>query len=154
MDDRGHTEGARKLPARRERDITHLVEVAFALPQARDADALEVQVQRVQRATARPLTTTLRRSLFFWFRIYVHESGRDSEERVNIRIPVPLPLVGALFRRRLTRDQALKLVTFVQEAAQSAREVGPYVESCMALEFLRVEEDKHGKRSVVVIGLD
>jgi hypothetical protein len=72
-----------------------------------------------------------RRALFSWLRIFVHNPGDG--ERVNLRIPIPIPLVGLLLPSQPPVNQALRL------------------RNMMAIEFIRVEEDDG---ELVIIGLD
>ena len=89
------------------------------------------------------------------FRIYVCEIRGDEMEKVNIRIPIPVPLLGAFMRRRLAEEQALKLLELIRGGGPPGAVEG-YIESCMGMELLRVEEfdARRGEWSLVVIGLD
>lgn len=145
-------QGTGKLvPVGRERTAPRVVDASIVMPDG--AGTLQTEVERMRQANGRPLSTTLRRLLFVWLRIYVNSSKRGKQERVNLAIPVPIPLVGAFFPGRVDFTQALKAVNLAHEDPQSA---GPFLESCMALELIRVETDyaERDKRELVVIGLD
>jgi hypothetical protein len=150
-------EGSNKL-ARRAMDIVRIAETTPDVPQTLNSEMLQADIRRIQRMTRCPFTELLRRAAFFWFRIYVRELdfNKGKDERVNIRIPILIPLVGTLFRRQLSRRQALKAMTLVRQETNSPKLVEAYLDSCMALEFLRVEESnpEKGKWELVVIGLD
>ncbi len=143
----------RLMPISKQRDLHRVVDDSLVLP--RGAGALTTEVEQMRNATATRVTTTLRRVLFFWLRIYVHstQDQRGKDERINIAIPIPIPVVGALFKRRLDFTHAVKAVTLAHDNPQEA---GRYLESCMAVELIRVETDNaaRGKSELVVIGLD
>ncbi len=144
--------------ARRAMDVVRIVETTPDVPQTLNSEMLQADIQRVQRVMRCPFTEFLRRTAFFWFRIYVRELdlNKGKDERVNIRIPIPIPFVGTLFRRQLSRRQALKAITLARRETNGPKLVEAYLDSCMALEFLRVEESDLEKRKweLVVIGLD
>lgn len=110
------------------------------------------QVQELQSLSTIPIGSTLRRLLFVWLRIYVNEKKRGKSERVNIKIPLPIPIIGATFARQLSFQKAAQL------AAQARRgeDVSELLDSTMGFEFIRVEDDhsERGKSTLVVIGLD
>ena len=141
------------LPVRKP-EIAQIIEVASTIPQPQSPDWLQTQVRRLQEVTARPPSALLRRLLLFWLRIYVYEDNAGKTSQVNLRVPVPLPIIGAFFRRHLTWDQAVRIVTLSQQEPNGGDQVSAYLGSCMALEFIRVEESKPGKKAIVVIGLD
>ena len=128
---------------------------AVVLDAPQTAVTLMAQAEQVQRATAAPWSKVVRRWLFVWLRIYVHETKRGKETHVNLAIPIPLPFIGMAFRHHLTWDQAYMAARMAQEP-DGASAVGRYLESCMALEMIRVEEEDadRDKRELVVIGLD
>jgi|GEM_PF-2506653 len=144
--------------ARRAMDVVRIVETTPDVPQTLNSEMLQADIQRVQRVMRCPFTEFLRRTAFFWFRIYVRELdlNKGKDERVNIRIPIPIPFVGTLFRRQLSRRQALKAITLARRETNGPKLVEAYLDSCMPLEFLRVEESDLEKRKweLVVIGLD
>jgi hypothetical protein len=71
---------------------------------------------------------------------------------VNIKIPLPIPLIGAAFSRQLSFQRAAKL------AAQARRgeDVSEVLDSAMGFEFVRVEDGnpERDRSTLVVIGLD
>ena len=90
-----------------------------------------------------------RRALFSWLRIFVHHPGDG--ERVNLRIPIPIPLVGLLLPSQPPVNQALRLRNLMAESDNPAKTLETYLDSMMAFEFIRVEEDDG---ELVIIGLD
>ena len=124
-------------------------------PRYEMAPALPEQVRSVQEVTAAPPRRMMRRALFIWFRIYVLErSATGKESRVNVRIPIPLPFVGLLFGRKMSRQQALKLLAAADRDDDPLQSVDRYAQSSMAFELIRVEESKRGKSETVVLGFD
>lgn len=117
--------------------------------------AIAHEVRALREMTAIEPSRFARRLLFLWLRVYVLNSreGRK-EERVDVRIPIPLPLLGALFPRSIGWRQALAAITAARDASDARSAVRGYLESSMAFEFVRVESEKHGKRELVVVGLD
>jgi hypothetical protein len=110
------------------------------------------EVKELQTLSEIPVGSALRRLIFVWLRIYVNERKRGKSERVNVRIPLPIPILGATFARQLSFQKAAK----VAAQARRGEDVSEYLDSAMGLEFIRVEDD-HGerdKRTLVVIGLD
>ena len=89
-----------------------------------------------------------RRALFSWLRIFVHNPGDG--ERVNLRIPIPIPLVGLLLPSQPPMNQALRLRNMMVESDDPATTLETYLDSLMAVEFIRVEDDGE----LVIIGLD
>ncbi|WP_420641918.1 hypothetical protein [Candidatus Leptofilum sp.] len=89
-----------------------------------------------------------RRALFSWLRIFVHHPSDG--ERVNLRIPIPLPLVGLLLPTQPPVNQALRLRNMMAESDNPAKTLETYMDSLMAVEFVRVEDDDE----LVIIGLD
>ena len=71
---------------------------------------------------------------------------------LNLRIPIPVPLVGALFQQKLSWSQAFQFI----EQSRRPEGIPPerFLESCMPLEFLRLYEGKNGKEELLVIGFD
>ncbi|MFN8424370.1 MAG: hypothetical protein U0802_26640 [Candidatus Binatia bacterium] len=124
----------------------------------RDAVALAEQAYTLRRAFARPASTRLRRFLFVWFRVHVRETKRGHLERVNVKIPIPIPLIGALLPARMSGVQALKALGLAEAApsGEGTAALAAYVESVMGFEFVRVEEDQpeRERRSLVVVGFD
>ena len=85
----------------------------------------------------------------------VRSTKRGKVERVTVAIPIPIPLVGIMFPGRLNWNQALQVAALADDP-ERAQDVGQYLESCMGLELVRVEQD-HPERQhheLVVVGLD
>lgn len=113
-------------------------------------------LELVRLASTRPPATSLRRLLFIWLRIYVCErSSAGDWERVDLRIPLPIPLIGGLFQRRLDHQRALRALASL-EADPSGAALSRQLDAFTGFEFIRVEEQasRKGKSSLVVIGLD
>ena len=119
------------------------------------AGALLAHVEQVRSATAATPAKTFRRLLFFWFRVYVRSNKRGKAERVNVAIPIPIPLLGLLFPGKLSWNQALQVATLADDP-ETLPEIGTYLESCMGLELVRVEQDNPDREhyELVVVGLD
>jgi len=120
-----------------------------------DGDAFAQQIQAIQSVSERPRATTWRRAFLLWLRIYQWEKIKDGSKakRLDLRIPIPVPILGVFLRRRLTWEQALHLLHALRRS--SATEMfEPYLDGCMALEVLRIEEEKNDKQELLVIGLD
>lgn len=117
-----------------------------------DSAALPQVVRDVQETSQQPQSTFWRRVLFIWFRLYKYEAVRGKSSTLNLRIPIPLPLVGALFQQKLSWSQAFQFI----EQSRRPEGIPPerFLESCMPLEFLRLYEGKNGKEELLVIGFD
>ncbi|MBI3734354.1 MAG: hypothetical protein HY259_13000 [Chloroflexi bacterium] len=152
-----HDDGDRRLQtAEPPRPPARVLDVPALTQPTTNIGNLQTQVQQIQALTAAPVSRSLRRLVFVWLRIFVYENKRGKESKVNIAIPLPIPVIGAVFRRHLGLGQALKALSLAQSGPNGFREVESYVDSCMGLEFIRVEEislDRE-KRELVVIGLD
>jgi hypothetical protein len=148
-------EGGKKLSVQ-DRDASQAWDVIPRTERAAGSGTLISQVEQARAATAAPAGRRLRRMFFFWLRVYVNETKRGKEQRVNVAIPIPIPFIGALFGTRLSWDQALTLVRLADSEQEDARAAGRYLESCMALEFVRVEEEDpdREKKQLVVVGFD
>lgn len=108
-----------------------------------------VQVETVRSLAKAAPVKIGRRALFSWLRIFVHHPGDG--ERVNLRIPIPIPLVGLLLPSQPPVNQALRLRNLMAESDNPAKTLETYLDSMMAIEFIRVEEDDG---ELVIIGLD
>lgn len=108
-----------------------------------------MQVETVQSMAKAAPVKIGRRALFSWLRIFVHHPGDG--ERVNLRIPIPIPLVGLLLPSQPPINQALRLRNLMAESDNPAKTLETYLDSMMAIEFIRVEEDDG---ELVIIGLD
>ena len=100
-------------------------------------------------------TRFARRVLFVWFRVFVRETKHQKVERVNVRIPIPIPIVGALLPLGLPRTKALKAVAVAESSDDPANDVTDYLDSVMGFELVRVDEHKgNDHHSLVVVGFD
>lgn len=118
-----------------------------------DQTALPQIVQEIQETSQQPQSTFWRRILFIWFRLYKYEGRTEGKaSTLNLRIPIPVPLVGALFQQKLSWSQAFQFI----EQSRRPEGIPPerFLESCMPLEFLRLYEGKNGKEELLVIGFD
>lgn len=115
---------------------------------ASDSKEMMVQVETVQSMAKAAPVKIGRRALFSWLRIFVHNPGDG--ERVNLRIPIPIPLVGLLLPTQPPVNQALRLRNLMTESDNPAKTLETYLDSMMAIEFIRVEDDGE----LVIIGLD
>lgn len=119
------------------------------------ATPLAERIRAVQELSSAPTQRSLRRMLFVWLRIYVWEERRSGEtSRVNVRLPIPIPLIGSLMGRRISSSRALALLADVERDPGSAAAAQGIADSVMGFEFIRVVEEKNGKREVVVVGFD
>ena len=109
---------------------------------------LMVQVETVQALAKAAPAKIGRRALFSWLRIYVNHPGDG--ERVNLRIPIPIPLVGLLLPQQPPVNQALRLRNMMVKSDDPAKTLETYMDSMMAVEFVRVEDDDE----LVIIGMD
>ena len=113
-----------------------------------DSKELMVQVETVQSLAKAAPAKIGRRALFSWLRIFVDDPTKG--ERVNLRIPIPIPLVGLLLPTQPPVNQALRLRNLMVESDDPAKTLETYLDSLMAVEFIRVQDDDE----LVVIGLD
>ena len=109
---------------------------------------LMMQVETVQSLAKAPPAKIGRRALFSWLRIFVDD--RKGGERVNLRIPLPIPLVGLLLPQQPPVNQALRLRNLMMESDDPAKTLEMYLDSLMAFEFIRVNDGDE----LVIIGLD
>ncbi len=128
---------------------------ALILPQDKEVwqakasgSELMVQVETVQSLARATPVKIGRRALFSWLRIFVHDPRKG--ERVNLRIPIPIPLVGLLLPTQPPVNQALRLRNLMVTSDDPAQTLETYLDSLMAVEFIRVQDDDE----LVVIGLD
>lgn len=148
-------DGARKLTPVRQDDSTDIWDIFADESVGKKGRSLIAQAQEVRAATAVPAGKRLRRLIFMWLRIYVFEVKYGKTQRVNIAIPIPIPLLGALFGGQMPLERALK-VARLAEGTDEADIAAGYLEASMGLELIRVDqadEDKQ-KQQLVVIGLD
>lgn len=87
--------------------------------------------------------------------MFVRETKRGKVQRVTVRIPIPIPVVGALLPLGLSRTKALKAVAIAEASDDPAGELSDYLDSIMGFELVRVDERKgNDHRSLVVVGFD
>lgn len=132
-------------------DNARNLEIVRDVPPADRVIHLADEAKELRTMSTISAASTVRRLFFVWFRVYVHEVKYGKHEKVNLKIPLPIPLIGAVFARQLSFSNAARL------AAQARRgeDVGEYLDSAMGLEFVRVHEDNDkGKSQLVVVGLD
>ncbi len=111
-------------------------------------DELLAQMETVQSLAKAAPVKIGRRALFSWLRIFVYNPGDG--ERVNLRIPIPIPLVGLLLPQQPPANQALRLRNMMVASDDPAKTLETYLDSLMAVEFIRVQDDDE----LVIIGLD
>ncbi|MDE0142542.1 MAG: hypothetical protein OXI80_02530 [Caldilineaceae bacterium] len=151
--ERDSRDGASQLPTRSRSAITVRSDGAIAGDWEGGQEALPQIVRQVREGSRQPYGTFLRRVLFFWLRVYVFEVYTNGKSKaVNVRIPIPLPLIGAFFQSKLSWSQAFQFIERSRRTQGIPAE--RFLESCMALEFVRVYEDKEEKEELVVVGLD
>lgn len=128
------------------------IEIVQEAPRTERIINLGDQVKELQSLSTIPLGSYFRRWAFVWLRIYVNERKRGKSEKVNIKIPLPIPIIGAAFSRQLSFQKAAK----ISAQAQRGQDVSELLESAMGFEFIRVEDDhsERDKNTLVVIGLD
>lgn len=112
------------------------------------SNELMMQVETVQSLAKAAPVKIGRRALFSWLRIFVHDP--KAGERVNLRIPIPIPLVGLLLPQQPPVNQALRLRNMMVESDDPAKTLETYMDSLMAVEFIRVQDGDE----LVIIGLD
>ena len=121
----------------------------------RSVAELRSEVESVRALAAAPPSRIVRRFVFLWFRVFVRETKHGKVERVNVKIPIPIPLVGALFSPGLSRAKALRAVALAESSDDPATAVSDYLDSVMAFEMVRVDERKSAENhSLVVVGFD
>jgi hypothetical protein len=126
-------------------------------PPPRSPAELDAQVQQVRSLTTVTPTTVVRRGLFMWLRIFVlEEKASGKRSRVNMRIPIPLPLIGLLLPWRMSSRQALAVLNQMYESEEGAALAERTLAGHTAFEFIHVEESnpKTGAWSYVVMGLE
>ncbi|MCP4417010.1 MAG: hypothetical protein GY805_10330 [Chloroflexi bacterium] len=109
---------------------------------------LMTQVETVRSLAKAAPAKIGRRALFSWLRIFVHNPLKN--ERVNLRIPLPIPLVGLLLPQQPPVNQALRLRNMMVESNEPSKMLETYLDSLMGFEFIRVNDGDE----LVIIGLD
>ena len=108
MDRTGQNAGS-QLPARSPSAIMVRSDSLIADAWEGGPDALPQIVRQVQESGRQPHSTFWRRVLFFWLRICKYEyKAREKSSVLDLRIPIPLPIIGALFQQRLSWSQAYR----------------------------------------------
>jgi len=116
---------------------------------------MRADVDHIRALAAQPASRALRRFIFVWFRVFVLDIKGPKREKVNVRIPIPLPIVGGLFPHGLTRQKALQALAVAESSDDPATAVADYLDSVMGFEFVRVEDRKGpDRRELVVVGFD
>ncbi|WP_420627227.1 hypothetical protein [Candidatus Leptofilum sp.] len=131
-----------------EKQVTVLPQEKEVWQPTNDSKEMITQVETVRSLAKAAPVKIGRRALFSWLRIFVHHPGDG--ERVNLRIPIPIPLVGLLLPSQPPVNQALRLRNMMAESDNPAKTLETYMDSLMAVEFVRVEDDDE----LVIIGLD
>ncbi len=131
---------------------TRVVEV---VSRDRSVATMRADVDHIRALAAQPASRALRRFIFVWFRVFVLDIKGPKREKVNVRIPIPLPIVGGLFPHGLTRQKALQALAVAESSDDPATAVADYLDSVMGFEFVRVEDRKGpDRRELVVVGFD
>ncbi len=130
---------------------TRVVEV---VREQRSVAGLRSDIDHIRAIAAPSPSRFLRRLAFVWFRVFVHETKHGKTERVNVRIPIPIPLIGAFFAVGLPRTKALTALALAESADAPAEAVSDYLDSVMGFEFVRVDERKGDHHQLVVVGFD
>jgi len=131
---------------------TRVVEV---VTRDRSVAGMRSDIDHIRAIAEQPVARAARRFVFLWFRVFVLDIKGSKREKVNVRIPIPIPIVGALFPHRLTRQNALQALAIAESADDPATAVADYLDSVMGFEFVRVEERKGpDRRELVVVGFD
>ncbi len=120
----------------------------------RSVAAIHEDVDHIRAIAAPSPARLLRRIAFVWFRVFVHETKHGKAQRVTVRIPIPIPLIGAFFPYGLPRSRALAALALADGAEEPAQAVTDYLDSVMGFEFVRVDERKGERHQLVVVGFD
>ncbi len=151
--DKDSQDGGKRLPVRASSAIVGGGDGELAEAGGGSQAELAEIVRQVRDSNQQAYVTLLRRALFLWLRIYAYEwKAGEKTGAVNIRIPIPLPLIGAFFRQRLSWSQAFRFI----EQSRRSQGIPPshILDSCMAVELLRINEAKRDKEGLLVIGFD
>ena len=154
LKDEPNAQRRERLPVPYKESTVRAVEIVNDAPPTHSIENMQEQVKQIQDVTATRPTALMRRLVFVWLRIYVDETKRGQSTKVNLAIPLPIPLIGALLKRQLSWNQAAQVVDLAQDDAANYQAIESLIESCMGLELIRVEEEKTNKKTTVVIGLD
>jgi hypothetical protein len=134
------------------RDNARTIEIVQDMPRTERIIHIADEAKQLQEISQVPVARSLRRLLFVWFRVYVRETKYGKSQKVNVSIPLPIPLLGATFARQLSLQKAAKIAA----QARSGQDLDELLESEMGFEFVRVHEEQpeRGKSQLVVVGLD
>lgn len=129
------------------------VEVIQAEPASARIINIGEEAKQIQELSKVPPMRMLRRWLFVWLRVYVNETKHGKSQKVNVSIPLPIPVLGATFARQLSFQRAARLAN---QARRGEIDLDEAIESTMGLELVRVHEEhpERGKSELVVVGLD
>jgi hypothetical protein len=130
---------------------TRVVEVVSP---GRSVERIRTEVESIRAIAGQPTSRLARRFVFLWFRVFVDERKHGKRERVNLRIPIPIPVIGTFFPLGLSRQKALKALALAEASDDPAMAVSDYLDSVMGFELVRVEEQKGDRGSLVVVGFD
>ena len=121
--------------------------------------ALSTDVEHIRLSLSRPAAMRSRRLLWMWFRVFVRTVKPGGKtETVNVRIPIPIPIIGALMPVRPSAERAANVahsMGMAPDRETALAVLSEEVASSMAVEFVRVQESSPRKgREIVVVGLD
>lgn len=133
-------------------DSSRTIEIIQDPPRADRIINIADETKQLQEISIVPPSSAFRRLFFIWLRVYVRESKYGKAQKVNVKIPIPIPIIGAAFSRHLSFQKAAKLAAM----AQRGQDISELLESEMGFEFVRVQEEQpeRGKSQLVVVGLD
>ena len=136
------------------RDNARTIEIIQDGPRTTRVIDIADEAKQLQEMSAVPASRLFRRWFFVWFRVYVRETKHGKSERVNVRIPLPIPIIGAAFSRQLSYQMAVRIAAQAQRGQQV--DLDELLDSEMGFEFVRVQEEhpERGKSELVVVGLD
>lgn len=136
------------------RDNTRTIEIVQEPSQQEQVINIVDDAKQLQELSRVSPSRQFRRLFFVWLRVYVRETKYGKAERVNVRIPLPIPIIGAAFARQLSLQKAAKIAAEIRRGR--AVELDELLESEMGFEFVRVHEEhpERGKSQLVVVGLD
>ncbi|MBI4675241.1 MAG: hypothetical protein HY741_26665 [Chloroflexi bacterium] len=143
---------AQRQPVPYTRDNARTIEIIQDNSRTERIINIADEAKQLQDMSTIPAARSFRRLFFIWFRVYVRETKYGKSEKVNVSIPLPIPLIGAAFARQLSFHKAAKLAA----AARRGQDIDELLESEMGFEFVRVHEEhpERGKSQLVVVGLD
>lgn len=131
---------SKNLPTR---TTTHEVEVIEARPVAAARPVETGMAERPSRT---------RRALFMWLRILIRDGNAGS--KVDVRLPIPVPLIGLFLRKRLRGDELVR--AYAEHTGNDRptraelRELRDKLEAAAGFEFVRIQDGN----DLVVIRLE